>query len=79
MTTTRSAITTPAKFRSRSEALLRRSHSDASDLTIDWTRCERVKWFDGTSGFSGSVTIAATGYRTREMTATYCSGALMVR
>lgn len=77
-TATRKSTTTPSAFRRTAERIMREAHSDTS-IAFEWTRCQRVTWHDGTKGFSGTVTVKAPGYRTRDMIATAHDTGISVR
>ena len=69
------AAPTPASFRRRAEAAARAANPDAPDLTFTWVHGpERVTWADGTAGLSGVVTLSASGFRTRNMHASWLEG-----
>lgn len=76
MTTT--APKTVAQFRKAAVQSFMFANPDAADASITWERAEAVTWADGSRGFSGSMIVQASGFRTRRMLATYCGG-MMVR
>lgn len=71
----------PSHFRRRAESAFRRANPDAVavGIVIDWLRCVRVTWADGTPGFSGTMLIVSPGHRTRTMIATETDSAISVR
>lgn len=69
---------TAKSFKNRVEALLRKTHPTAT-VGIVWTHCAKVRWADGTTGYSGVLTATAPGFRTRSMVASFSHGELSVR
>ncbi len=66
---------TTSTFRTKAEAAVRAANPEAADLDLAWVHGpERVTWADGTEGLSGVVKLAATGFRTRTMHASYLAG-----
>ena len=70
---------TQREFKKRAERAFRNANPDADDASIVWTRCNTCTWADNTEGWSGTMQISATGYRTRNMIATYHDGGIAVR
>jgi hypothetical protein len=68
-----------AQFRHAAETAFRHNNPEAIGIIFKWTRCERVRWHDGSPGFTGSVTVSARDYRTREFIATATDDAISVQ
>jgi hypothetical protein len=65
------------QFRAKAHRLFQRANPGA---TMTWTHGPvRVRWADGSRGFSGVFRATAAGYRTRTMTATSHAGDCWVR
>jgi hypothetical protein len=81
MTTTQNRPSSPASFRRQAEQAFRNANSDAelTGLVIKWLRCNRVKWFDGSAGFSGTMEVSAPGFKPRTMIASFGQDAVTVR
>lgn len=71
-------IGTPKAFRNAVERLMRNTHPDAS-VCFAWKFVRRVKWADGTNGYSGVLTVTAPGYRPRDMVASFGGQELSVQ
>ena len=69
---------TLAQFKRHAERVLRNAHPDAT-IGVTWNHASKVKWFDGTTGYSGTITVQAPGYRTRNMIATSGQGGVEVK
>lgn len=70
---------TPATFKKMAERAFRNANPEAQAATINWLRVERVKWFDGSTGFSGTVEVSAPGFKPRTMVASFSQDAVTVR
>lgn len=70
---------TPATFRKMAERAFRNANPEAKAATMNWLRCERVKWFDGSDGFSGTLEVSAPGFKPRTMIASFGLDAVSVR
>lgn len=81
ITTNREAamtVKTLTQFKRNAERVLRNAHADAS-IAITWNHANKCKFFDGSTGYSGTITVAAPGYRTRGMVASFSHGEMSVR
>lgn len=65
-------------FKRAAERSFRRANPGV-EITIRWMRAAKVRWIDGSIGYSGSFAVEANGYVRRLMLASYCGGQLMVR
>lgn len=73
---------TPASFRKAAERAFRNANPEAaatSAVMFEWLWSRRVKWADGSAGFSGKLRVSAPGFRTREMIASFGQDAVTVR
>lgn len=70
---------TKSAFKAAAIAAFKRANPHATDVVVEWVRQPvAVAWADKTPGYSATMRVTADGFRTRNMTASYCDG-IMVR
>ena len=63
-------VKTQAQFKKKAVANFKKANPDAADVTVEWgCVSKKVKWHDGSYGWSGSFVAKAAGYETKRVVA----------